>query len=357
MNQSFLVEKQNIYQVSKGNATKIVLNDGEVRFKIQKYALTSNNITYAVSGFQLKYWEFFPVDDTNGIIPVWGYGEIVESKNDAIKIGERCYGYFPMSDFLTISPININSFGFSDGTEHRKELAPIYNHYSRMAADPTFNEETEDYLPIIKPLFVTSFLIYHFLKSENFLEANQVILTSASSKTGMALAFMLKQNQATDGKKIIGLTSARNVGFVKSTGYYDEVIAYENTTSDLKNIPSFVIDFAGNFNSLIALSDNLGDNLKHITLVGLTDWKGVGAFNKIPKSKFFFAPSHIQRMYKAKGLEQTNNALNKSLVSFIKDTKSLIELEFVNDFDALKQLYLEMVDGKVNPKKGYIIKK
>ena len=107
---------------------------------------------------------------------------------------------------------------------------------------------------------------------------------------------------------------------------------------------------------MIDLSDNLGDNLKHITLVGLTDWKGVGAFNKVPKSKFFFAPSHIQRMYKAKGVEQANMELNKALVSFIKDTKSLIELEFVNDFDTLKQLYLDMVDGKVNPKKGYIIK-
>ena len=356
MNQSFLVEKQNIYKVSKSNETEKPLNDGEVRFKIQKYALTSNNITYAVSGFQLKYWDFFPVDETNGIIPVWGYGEIVESKNDAVKVGERCYGYFPMADFLTISPINVNAFGFSDGAEHRKELAPIYNYYSIISADPTFNQETEDYIPIIKPLFATSFLIYHHLKSQNFLDAEQVILTSASSKTGMALAFMLKQNQATDGKKIIGLTSARNVDFVKSTGYYDEVIAYENANNDIKNIGSFVVDFAGNFKSLIDLSDNLGDNLKHITLVGLTDWKGVGAFNKVPKSKFFFAPSHIQRMYKAKGVEQANMELNKALVSFIKDTKSLIELEFVNDFDTLKQLYLDMVDGKVNPKKGYIIK-
>ena len=355
MNQSFLVEKQNIYKVSKGSLDKSELNDGEIRFKVQKYALTSNNITYAVSGFQLKYWEFFPVDETNGIIPVWGYGEVVESKNDAVKIGERCYGYFPMADFLTIFPANLSLLGFSDAAEHRKELAPIYNYYSRMAADPTFNDETEDYIPIIKPLFATSFLIYHHLKSENFLDAEQMILTSASSKTGLALAFMLKQNQATDGKKIVGLTSARNVEFVKSTGYYDEVITYENATSEVKNITSFIIDFAGNFKSLMALSDNLGDNLKHITLVGLTDWKGVGAFNKIPKSKFFFAPTHIERMYKKKGVEQANLDLNKALVSFIKDTKSLIELEFVKDFETLKKLYLEMVDGKVNPKKGYII--
>ena len=354
MNQSFLVEKQNIYQVNQRSLAKNELSDGEIRFKIQKYALTSNNITYAVSGFQLKYWDFFPVDKMSGIIPVWGYGEVVDSKNNSVKIGERYYGYFPMSDFLTVLPVNINSFGFSDGAEHRQKLSPIYNHYSRIAADSTFNKQTENYIPIIKPLFATSFLIYHYLKNENFLDAEQIILTSASSKTGMALAFMLKHNKKIDNKKIIGLTSTRNIDFVKSTDYYDEVIAYDKING-LQNIPSFIVDFAGNFKSLITLSDNLSDNLKHITLVGLTDWKGVGTFNKIPKSKFFFAPTHIQRMYKNKGVEQTNIELNKSLVAFINDTKSFIELEFINNFSTLKQLYLDMVDGKVDPKKGYII--
>lgn len=355
MNQSFQVEKQNIYKVSKGTEAFKELNAGEVRFKIQKYAFTTNNITYAVSGFKLKYWNFFPVDEQNGIIPVWGYGIVVASKNENIKVGERCYGYFPMSEYLTVSPANINPFGFSDGAEHRRKLSPIYNFYSQTAADPTYNSSTEDYIPIIKPLFATSFLIYHYLKNENFLNAEQIVLTSASSKTGTALAFMLKQHQATDGKRIIGLTSSRNINFVNQTNYYDQVIAYDNVQNELENTSTVVVDFAGNFKLLANLSDTLGDALHKISLVGLTDWKGFGSYSKIPNTEFFFAPTHIQNMYKTKGVEATNMALNKALVAFITDIQSNIELETINNFEQLKTLYLEMVDGKVNPKKGYLV--
>ena len=44
----------------------------------------------------------------------------------------------------------------------------------------------------------------------------------------MGLAFMLKKNQEDDGKRIVGLTSPGNLEFVKNTGYYDEVIAYND---------------------------------------------------------------------------------------------------------------------------------
>ena len=170
MNRIFQVEKKNIYNVNQGKSELADLKEGEIRFKVDKYALTTNNITYAVSGFRLKYWNFFPTEEPYGIIPIWGYGDVVASKHPDIKVGERCYGYFPMSTYLTIQPRQINAFGFSDGAEHRRKLAPIYNHYSRVAADPTFNEQTEDYIPIIKPLFATSFLIYHFLKNQNFVK-------------------------------------------------------------------------------------------------------------------------------------------------------------------------------------------
>ena len=354
-NQAYLIEKKNIFNISQRDLGMTTLKAGEVRFKVDKYAFTTNNVTYAVSGFKLKYWEFFPVDEEQGIIPVWGFGKVVASKHSEVKVGERCYGYFPMSEYLTVSPTKINPFSFSDGAEHRRKLAPIYNNYSRVAADPSFNAETDDYMPIIKPLFSTSFLIYHFLKKENFLDSEQMVLTSASSKTGLALAFMLKQNQATDGKKIIGLTSSRNVEFVQSTGYYDQVITYDDYQKEVENKASVVIDFAGNFNLLQGLSDKLGDKLARIVLVGLTDWKGAGSYGKMPNTEFFFAPTHIQVLFKEWGIEKTQLKLNKSLVAFINDTKSMIELENITDFDTFSKLYVEMVNGKVNPKKGYLV--
>lgn len=353
-NHILLVNKQNIYEVKQSKEPLQDLKDGEIRFHIQQYALTSNNITYAVSGFTLKYWDFFPVDETWGKVPVWGFAEVVESKCESVKIGERCYGYFPMSEYLTVQPGRVNPFGFSDIAAHRKELSPIYNFYARLAADPSFKENSKDYIPIIKPLFATSFLIYHFLKEESFFNSQQIILTSASSKTGLALAYMLQQHQTTDGKSIVGLTSARNVEFVENTGYYDKVYTYE-AYQDIAKENAVIVDFAGSTKLLHQLSDDLGEHLMHIALIGLTDWKAYQGFKGLAKSKFFFAPTHIKNRYAEWGAEKTNTLLNKALYGFIEDVKSSIEITPVQGYDNLAALYLEMLDGKVNPKQGYTI--
>ena len=62
-------------------------------------------------------------------------------------------------------------------------------------------DEILEYHPTIKPLFLTSFLNYYFLKDENFFDSDQIILTSASSKTALSLAFLLKKNKALDQKQ------------------------------------------------------------------------------------------------------------------------------------------------------------
>ena len=40
------------------------LAPGEARLRIDRFALTSNNITYAAFGDAMKYWQFFPSADT-----------------------------------------------------------------------------------------------------------------------------------------------------------------------------------------------------------------------------------------------------------------------------------------------------
>jgi hypothetical protein len=49
--------------------------------KIDRFAFTANNITYAVVGDQFGYWQFFPPtgDEVKdwGILPVWGFADVV----------------------------------------------------------------------------------------------------------------------------------------------------------------------------------------------------------------------------------------------------------------------------------------
>ena len=353
-NKSLLVQKQNIFKTQIQEIPLPELQEGEILFKIKQYALTSNNITYAVSGFSLKYWNFFPINETWGLVPVWGFAEVAASRCQEIAIKEQYFGYFPMSQYLIVQPNKIRPTGFSDGTVHRQGLATVYNNYEKIDDNPAYPERLKDYIPIVRPLFTTSFLLYYFLKEENFFESEQIILTSSSSKTGMALAFMLKQKQEKDGKKIIGLTSSSNVDFVKSTEYYDEVIAYSNL-DQLTKRSSTIIDFAGNTELLHKLSNFLDEHLKYISLIGLTDWQAYKGFKELPKAKFFFAPNYVSQRFKEWGMEKTLQLIAKALYVFIQDSRKVLKLEYVTDFKELESLFVEMVKGNVNPKKAYMV--
>ena len=68
------------------------LADGEVRFAVEHFALTANNVTYAVHGEDFAYWRFFPAPDGHGIVPVWGFGRVIESRAAGMAEGERYFG-------------------------------------------------------------------------------------------------------------------------------------------------------------------------------------------------------------------------------------------------------------------------
>lgn len=355
-NRSFLVNKQNLSETRQSEADLPDLNDGQVLFKIERYAFTANNITYAVCGESLRYWDFFPADDAAwGIIPVWGYGEVADSKWDAAQIGERFYGYFPTSDFLVVEPGKANALGFADASAHRQKLAAVYNFYTNLSADNYYDDDAADYIPLLKPLFATAFLLYHFLRDAEFFNTEQIITTSASSKTALALAFMLRQNRAADGKTIIGLTSNANAEFLRSTGYFDRIVTYDEAES-LPTLRAVAIDFAGNAALLHRIAAKLGDNLAYISRIGITDWKADKAFDDLPNVHGFFAPTHIAARQKEWGALKTAELINGALAEFIGETKQQIEIRHVNGFGELPGFYAEMLNGRIDPKIGCIVK-
>ena len=67
---------------------------GQVRVRIDHFALTANNITYAAFGDAMGYWQFFPTAEEGwGNIPVWGFASVVQSLHPGVAVGERLYGY------------------------------------------------------------------------------------------------------------------------------------------------------------------------------------------------------------------------------------------------------------------------
>jgi hypothetical protein len=215
----FLVAKADLRQTRVAPADPPPLAEGQARLAIERFALTANNITYAVFGEQMRYWDFFPGPEGWGRIPVWGHARVEASTHPDLAVGQRFYGYYPMSTHLTVTPRKTRA-GFADLAAHRADLPPVYNQYQAVgAASPA-----EDYQALLRPLFITGFLIEDFLDENALFGARSVVLTSASSKTAISLAFQLRQRGQA---RVVGLTSARNAAFVEGLGYYDQVVTYD----------------------------------------------------------------------------------------------------------------------------------
>lgn len=352
---NFLVDKKDLSKTAFETVEVKPLSDGEVLLEIEKFAFTTNNITYAVFGERLNYWQFFPAEGEEGIVPAWGYAKVVDSKHAQVATGERVYGFLPMGRYLKVQVGKATPFGFADVSAHRAGLSPVYNFYNRVEKDANYRAAIEDFIPIIQPLFATSFLCYHFLKEQQFYGGGQVLLTSASAKTALSLAFMLKQNQKVDGRKIIGLTSARNVDFVKSTGFYDEVLDYRTYKDNLSVADAMLVDFAGNTDLLEEVLRTMGNTMKHITLIGFTDWQA-GRELQNPSAEFFFAPTQGQKFFRQIGPEAATRQIANGLHDFIRVAKNWIELTYITEKEGLAELYLKMLKGGADPKMGYVVK-
>ena len=278
-----------------------VLPDEALLIKIDRFALTANNITYAVLGDQLKYWQLFPAPENFGNIPVWGFGEVIASKYPAISEGERLFGYFPMATHLVIEAADVSNRGLRDGAAHRQGVAPVYNAYARVSGNPAFAGRQGDYQALLRPLFMLSFLVDDFLAENEFYGARSVMLSSASSKTAFGLAHLL--HTLRKDIRVIGLTSAANTDFVRSLGCYDEVVTYDRVMSLPSDSPVAFVDMAGNSELRATLHGHFGDRMKYSGRIGLTHRGSSPDEPALPGAKpaWFFAPDQIRQRAKEWG--------------------------------------------------------
>jgi hypothetical protein len=333
------------------------LADGAVRLAVESFSVTANNVTYAVAGDSFKYWDFFPAPDGFGIVPMWGHARVIESHCPDIAVGERVYGYLPMASHLDVVPGRVSAGGFLDTTDYRQPMSPVYNSYTRLAADPEHDSSREAERMIFGPLFRTGFLIEYFLRAQDWFGAEQLIVTSASSKTALGLASVSRQSSP--GIRRIGLTSRGNVGFVTATGLYDEVVAYD----DLERVPvlrSVSVDFAGNADLLAQVHRHFDAALVHSALVGMTHIEARSTFGGAeplpgPKPALFFAPDHAVAFFKAHGPEEGGKLVAAAWHEFLKAADGTVAIERHKGLEAARTVFSAMVAGQIDPAKGVVI--
>jgi hypothetical protein len=282
----------------------IALADGQVRVRVEHFALTSNNITYAAFGEAMNYWQFFPVqadaDGTAwGCIPVWGFGEVVQSLQPGVAVGERLYGYWPMASHTVLQPIRLAPASFSDGAPHRATLHAVYNQYQRCSADPFYTADSEDLQALLRPLFLTAWLIDDFLADNGFFGTTAagprgvMLLSSASSKTAYATAAQLAKRPEVE---VVGLTSAANVAFCRSLGVYSRVLSYEQLDTLPADTSCVYVDFAGNGSLRKAIHIRFA-GLAYSCSIGGTHVESLGGARDLPgpKATLFFAPAQVKK--------------------------------------------------------------
>jgi len=334
------------------------LADGQVRVRVDSFALTSNNITYAAFGDAMNYWQFFPTGEAGwGIVPVWGFGTVVQSLHPGVAVGERLYGYWPMASEAVLQPDRVSPEGFRDAAPHRAALHAVYNQYLRCNADPFYTANTEDAQALLRPLFVTSWLIDDFMADNDFFGTNTMLLSSASSKTAYGTAFQLTQRP---GIEVVGLTSAGNKAFCESLGCYSRVLTYEELGKVPADAACVYIDFAGNADLRRQIHTRFS-NLKYSCSIGGTHVEQLGGAKDLPgpRATLFFAPAQIKKRQGDWGPAVLGEKLVLAWRAFSAKAAAPKEpwltVQHHRGTQEVQQAYAQVLAGRGDPRAGHIL--
>ena len=331
---------------------------GQVRVRVDSFALTSNNITYAAFGDAMNYWQFFPTGEAGwGIVPVWGFGTVLQSLHPGVAVGERLYGYWPMASEAVLQPDRVSPSGFSDAAPHRASLHALYNQYLRCNADPFYTAGTEDAQALLRPLFITSWLIDDFLADNDFFGARTMLLSSASSKTAYGTAFQLAQRR---GIEVVGLTSAGNRAFCESLGCYSRVLAYEDLAQVPGDTACVYVDFAGNAGLRGQIHTRFA-NLKYSCSIGGTHVEQLGGAKDLPgpRPTLFFAPAQVKKRQGEWGAAELGKKLVQAWQAFraraCDPAAPWLTVEHHRGADAVQAAYAQVLAGRGDPRTGHVL--
>jgi len=340
-----------------------VPGEGEVVLAIDSYAMTANNITYAVFGKPAGlfgndqgYWDFFAERGEPGRLPVWGFATVTASRAEGLAVGDRFYGYYPMASHAVLRPGRVGPAGFVDVTPRRTTLPPVYNQYQRVEAIADYRAADHDYWPIFRPLFLTGWLIADQLEDEGDYGAAQLLIASASSKTAIGLGYSMRE-RAGPRPETIGLTSAAHADALAAQGIYDRVIGYDAIATLDAARPAVYVDMAGNGQVTGAVHRHFGDALKASIVVGKSHWDAEAGDTELPgpQRQGFFAPGRIQKRSGDWGPGGFAERIAGAWLGFMAIAPTLARIDHRRGGEAALAAYHEMLSGRADPKAGLLV--
>lgn len=328
---------------------------GQVRLRIERFAVTANTVTYAVTGDTLGYWDFFPTTPGWGRVPAMGWAEVVASAHPAVPTGGRYYGWFPMSRYVDMN-VTPTADGLRDDGPHRAAHAPVYRAYVATNRDP-FHEpgaDAEDRHALLRGLFITGFLAEDFFGDHDYFGASRVLVLSASSKTAIGFAYCADNRPGID---VVGVTSQANHAFVHGLGCYDEVITYDDIAAVPAGAPVVSIDMSGNGVVLERVHSHFGDRLRHSMAIGRSHHDAPERAEGLPgpRPAFFFAPTQVKKRVQDWGPAGYQERIGAALRQFVADSREWLAVTRCDGPEAAVDTWRAVHAGGVSPGSGYVV--
>lgn len=352
------VNKRDFRQVRLVEPETKPLESGEVRVAIEKFALTANNVSYAIGGDDV-YWQFYPAPEEWGVVPVWGVATVTESQNPDAPVGTRLHGFYPMANTAALRLQKKNDMQFREVSAYRVPLFGLYNEYGNVTNNPKEMMDFEN-ASCLFVIFMTSYCVADYCDANDFFNAEQIVVSSVSSKTGFGVAKLLKDNPKC-AAKIIGLTSAGNREFVEKLNCCDSIVCYGDETAIDNSKTTAYIDFAANTALLGSIHHHFQDRLVESCLVGFTDWEGFEGMEALARElpgaapHFFFHPAHQEMRDKEWGEGVFHKRGMETLFRLISENSHHWDVQWINDAETLVDKWKQLLDNKVPGRLGLMV--
>ncbi|KAJ3399669.1 hypothetical protein HDU80_007690 [Chytriomyces hyalinus] len=370
------ISKNNPEHVRIANDSELRVSDvmapNSIRVRIDRFAVTANNITYVAMAQSFGYDKFFATATPKESMqmPVWGFATVVGTTAKSVPVSTRIYGYFPAASTCDLKIHSVDKYGFTVSRPQLSAEYGVYNRYSFTEGDPFYSADKENAIAVFRPLWATSFLLFDCIQTNALFGASgAVVISSASSKTSFCLAQLL----TAAGIKAIGLTSPNNRKWVESLGVYSHVVLYDDVEASVslkQAAPRGIVyvDIAGNVQLRRRVFAAVGPaHVKKSLGVGMSHFNPGQSAKLEPKvaqvadpadrveTEVFFAPSWSKKRVAELGpVESVRRMLVawKALMERVDDWVSF--KEFVGPVEA-KRVYLEFLAGRSDPTVGYMV--
>jgi hypothetical protein len=231
-----------------------------VRFHVDSFALTSNNVTYARSAIDELLGLLPTGDQVTGCIPVWGFADVIESRCESIAVGERYLRL--LADCVTrryCTAFNAKASGFIDGAAHRARAACGYNQYTTLQQRSGYVARRKHSRRCCGHSSSPRSLIGRIPGRQRFLRRASRHLSARPARRHTAPRSALHSGEGPRRSAVIGLNSPGNLAFSpRGLGCYDRGLNYDELTTLPASTPVVYVDFSGKLRALRARSTATG---------------------------------------------------------------------------------------------------